>query len=378
MKKVLAGLIGLLVVLIVWTALGGRHPASPGPIHLLATIQVPGNPLKAFDISWVDAASGRYYLADRSNAAVDMVNTRDNSFIGRVNGFTGDDKRGHDYGGPNGVVAAGSLVWAGDGNSNLQAIDLNANPPHIIKTIATGGKLRVDELAYDEKDQIILAANNADSPPFITLVSAKTLTSLGRVTFPEANGIEQSVWNPATGHFLVTVPLTHGFARQVWEIVAGDGVAGEIAELDPTRMSVIGTIATHGCLGSGLALGPNGRLLQGCFRWNRSLIVDTASTDTTIVDKVGGSDEVWFNPGDRRHYLGAGFNHGGPVLGVIDANSGRWIQNVATTSGAHSVAADSTNNHIFVPLTPNQMSFDNDPARGLDCAHGCIGVYGEH
>src|SRR5690349_13258689 len=46
---------------------------EPRPITLLATVPTPGTPLNAFDISWVDPATQMYYLADRSNAAIDVV-----------------------------------------------------------------------------------------------------------------------------------------------------------------------------------------------------------------------------------------------------------------------------------------------------------------
>jgi hypothetical protein len=42
---------------------------------LVATMNVPGNPLDNFDIGAVDQAAGRYYLADRSNAAIDIFDT---------------------------------------------------------------------------------------------------------------------------------------------------------------------------------------------------------------------------------------------------------------------------------------------------------------
>lgn len=73
---------------------------------------------------------------------------------------------------------------------------------------------------------------------------------------------------------------------------------------------------------------------------------------------VGGSDQVWFNPGDNRFYLAAsGMTSTGtssgtptPVLGLIDASTDTWLFNVATSTGAHSVAVDTSNNHAFVPL----------------------------
>jgi hypothetical protein len=52
-------------------------------------------------------------------------------------------------------------------------------------------------------------------------------------------------------------------------------------------------------------------------------------------------------------------------LGVIDAKTDQWIENVPTAPGAHSVAADSNTQHVFVPLTANPS-----------CPKSCIGVYG--
>jgi len=69
------------------------------------------------------------------------------------------------------------------------------------------------------------------------------------------------------------------------------------------------------------------------------------------ITEVTGSDEVWFNQGDDRYYLAAsncGKLCGGPVLGVPDAVKNEWLQNVPTGTGAHSVAANPDNNHIFV------------------------------
>jgi hypothetical protein len=50
---------------------------------------VPGKPLRAFDISWVDAVSARYYLADRSNASIDVFDTITNSIVTQIGGFKG-------------------------------------------------------------------------------------------------------------------------------------------------------------------------------------------------------------------------------------------------------------------------------------------------
>src|ERR1041385_2961019 len=49
------------------TSLPATATLNPAPATTvrMAKIGVPGKPLRAFDISWVDSASGHYYLADR-------------------------------------------------------------------------------------------------------------------------------------------------------------------------------------------------------------------------------------------------------------------------------------------------------------------------
>ena len=43
---------------------------------------VTGKPLNSFDISFADPAIGLYALGDRTNNAVDLVDTHDNTFLG--------------------------------------------------------------------------------------------------------------------------------------------------------------------------------------------------------------------------------------------------------------------------------------------------------
>lgn len=45
----------------------------PGPSAGVTGIAIPGNPLRSFDISWVNPDRGEYYLGDRSNAGIDVV-----------------------------------------------------------------------------------------------------------------------------------------------------------------------------------------------------------------------------------------------------------------------------------------------------------------
>jgi hypothetical protein len=358
-------------------------PAAAAPdfsqLGLLATIVVPpdakANPsglLKFFDIGFVDPKSQRYFLADRSNAGVDEFDAATHVFLRRVGGFAGqkfkaDGSADNDHSGPDGVVAIHSRhqVWAGDGDSTVKVIDLRTH--EIVDSISTHGSARADEMAFDGRDDILLVVNNADSPPFVTLISTKPSHAvLGRITFDAAlgapfgvtaftDGLEQPAFDRAAGVFYLSVPE-----------LDGDAAKGAIAVIDPRTQMVTALHRIEDCHPAGLALAPGGRLLAGCSDPSRSLILDaTTGAVLSTVTQVGGSDEVWFNRGDGQFYLAARNSPGGPVLGVIDAASGSFTTKVPTATNAHSVAANRRNNHVFVPLTPNPQ-----------CGNGCIGVYG--
>src|SRR5258708_3913869 len=146
----------------------------------LTAVQIPGQPLRSFDISFVNLDRGEYYLADRSNSGIDIIDTHSNAFKGRLPGFVGvaivpgsitpaapHGTVNNNLSGPDGVVAHGRWLYAGDGNSTLKVFDLNAPPLVALKeSIATGGATRVDEMDVTTDGRLLLAANNAEDPPF--------------------------------------------------------------------------------------------------------------------------------------------------------------------------------------------------------------------
>ena len=147
-------------------------------IKLLTTVPYPADlqPLRAFDISWVDADTQLYYLGDRSNASVDVVDVKHNRFVKTIKaGFKGvvfnaAGAANNDKSGPNGVVVSGNWLFVTDAPSRVVAIDLTTDTK--VSEVSTGGApdLRADELAYDARDGLILAVNNADEPPFASLI----------------------------------------------------------------------------------------------------------------------------------------------------------------------------------------------------------------
>ncbi|MGH8192491.1 MAG: cytochrome C nitrite reductase [Rhodanobacteraceae bacterium] len=357
MKNSLIALLAIATAASATLAMAAQGTHDTG-LHRILTIAVPGNPLKSFDISAVSAAQDVYGFSDRSNHSVDLFNAKTNRFIGHVNGFS--------HGGPNGLVAVGNdQFWAGDGGSKLRVVNISTRK--IVDTVDTGGKQRVDEIAYDPRQQVIIAANNDDTPPFITFVStAPRHRILGKLTFPQAtSGLEQPVWNPQDGLIYLSVPeLNHQKAD------------GGVAIINPSTHKLEYMIHVNKCVPAGLALGPHDQLLVGCSDdavaagfAPKSLIVSMRTRKVVAdIPQVGGSDEVWYDPGARRYYLAAVANTGGPVLGVINAANGIWLGNLPTGAEAHSVAADSHSGKVFVPVAAN------DKIEG--CDNGCVEVFG--
>src|SRR5436305_13909325 len=93
----------------------GAYGACTGPgapsntqTKCLTAVQIPGNPLRSFDISWVNPERAEYYLGDRSNAGVDVIDTQHLTFkrtvgkgtftgvVLRSNGNVNNDKSGPD------------------------------------------------------------------------------------------------------------------------------------------------------------------------------------------------------------------------------------------------------------------------------------------
>ena len=201
-------------------------------IPINGTAGSPNTNLFSFDISFVDPATGLYYLADRSNAALDVVDTTGaftgtpDSLFGQIGGaafnFGGDtglNMPSNVAQGPNGVAARSPCIFATDGLSRVVSINSNVSFVTPMSSVSTGGTHRADELAIDPNDSLLLVINNADTPPFGTLISFSAtcaLTVKTKIPFTAANGInatngaEQPAWDPLTQRFNVSIPEING------------------------------------------------------------------------------------------------------------------------------------------------------------------------
>jgi hypothetical protein len=313
-----------------------------------------------YDIGAIDTRAHRYYLADRTNKSLDILDTRTFALT-QVGGFTGQGAS-NDVSGPDGVVVVGSgLVYVGDVNA-VKVVDPVAAT--VVTTITTGtAGLRTDEGCYDPEDGIVMFANPADSPPYATFLSTATNTVIATLPFPGSSGLEACVFDRLTRRFFIN----------------NDGTtANPNGELDEIRVDSVlakapAVSASHSlgvCGPAGIALAWDLELVVGCDAPAGSqqvtLLVDpfTGSTRTTVT-QVGGEDEVAFDPHLNRFYTASrdmtanGISQTGqtgatftPVLGIIDALTGAFIASIPTGKGSHSVAVDERTGYVYVPVPP--------------------------
>jgi hypothetical protein len=395
-------------------------------------IAIPGNPLRSFDISWVNPQRQEYYLGDRSNAGIDIVDTHALKWKRTLGGFVGIVLNGsgavdNNHSGPDGVTSHGRWVYGGDGDSTLKVFDLDGSPLAALKqTISTGGTTRVDEMALTTEGDLLLAANNAEDPPFATLfvangddpkshVSIITKVSVDASIIPAGFGLslEQPAWDPTTKRYLVSIPViaNNPTGCNYGQLAGPITCDGGVLVINPETLSKpnatvgafnaatnTGVVALHKCGPNGASVGPNDNVLLGCTPQNNPSDVITlainAQTKAQIpIDNITGSDEVWYNSGDDRYYTGSSrdctvpgspcptASKQTPVLGVIDAEANALIEKIPQSSGSHSVAADSKVNRIFVPqVAPVAVvgtGGDTTTVGAGICGtnNGCIAVY---
>jgi hypothetical protein len=356
----------------------------------------------AFDISFADSVTGDIFIADRSNAGVDIFSGSGLTQIGRAAGFAGVQPpppaaANNSISGPDGVltVTSGGLttLYAGDGNSTLKVFQFTnpTNPGSAVMSISTGGTTRVDEMAFSPATGQVLAANNAETPAFGSLFSTSggghlpvTLTNTP-ITVPASQGgingggMEQPAWNPLTtggASFWVSIPqLGIGGANDPGGIsqISPNGTVLQTISFNPQLLN--GSISSAGCGPSGLAVAGNGNMLVGCNTAgpSQAILVDKNGNFLAAVGKgtLGGTDEVWYDPFTNKFYATGG--PGGTTVGtrffdVIDPNTGMVLQRVdlpATTS-AHSITVNPFNGDVWVALSGNGNTF---------CPSGCIAVF---
>lgn len=391
----------------------GGNPARAQDETPVSSTRVPaitlpgGHKITSFDISFVDPVIGVYLLADRTNKAVQAVDTYTNTLFGpytatppfagvahNPNGTVNNDKSG-----PDGVLTVNHReIWAGDGDSTIKVIDLfTGKTTHVINT---GGKNRADELCFDPRNQLVMMANDAEDPfPFVTIISTRSYSVLTKITMdgvskpagglvaPKAtNGIEQCQWDLRTGNFYVNIPEVNG--------TGNDKAPGAVLEISPNGKILSDWVVPLAfCAGpQGMALGPDNQILLGCNDPNKTvkstIIVHNSkgiADPIIVVPNQDGSDEVWYNEGTGEYFLALSGGANPQRLGIIDLTLDPDITDQSVKTGLpntaatphgtnHSVAVDPVFNQIYVPIASTSGSKICGTSGGLD-SQGCIAVF---
>jgi hypothetical protein len=349
----------------------------------------PGGAFSSFDISFADPVTGNIFIADRSNASVDIFSGSSLQFLGRATGFTGQQAT-TSISGPDGVVTvtAGGIttLFAGDGNSTLRVYDAtNAAAPSFVSSISTGGKFRVDEMAFSPASNQVLAANNADTPAYGSLFTTTNggspvtlnppVPNNNKITVPtsqggiDTGGMEQPAWNPKTGTFFVSIPQ-----------LAGTNNPGGVSEISTAgqvlRTINLASLGISSCSPAGLAVGGSGNLMVGCNSVGAAAILLNPTGAGSIVKTfpgLGGTDELWFDPRTNAFYVtGNNGTNTSRFFDVIAADTITITQtvNLPTTTSAHSITVDPFNGNVFVPLAGVFNGVNPCPE-----SVGCIAVF---
>ena len=359
------------VVLLTAVALAGcggggvKANVAPPPPKLLTNTAVPNasSPPFSFDIGYVEA--GKYFLADRNNKAVDVVDTKSNKLIAQIPGpFTGAGAT-TDESGPDGIVGITGThtIYVGDVDS-IKVIDTDAQKT--VKTIAISNSgSRADEGCYDPDDHLAMYASPGDSPPFATFVSTLTQTVVKKLVFNGSSGLEACAYDPASKSFLINNDGTSANpAGELDVITASSAATGNPA--------VSKSFPLGKCGPTGIALGPNNDVLIGCDppagRPLITVIMDRASGAVQATVPFGGVDQVNYDPTSNRYFLPARhFVTGGtaaakgftPQMGVVDGTTRQLLFTIPVGTGAHSVAIDSTLGQVDVPFQAGAAGFPN-------------------
>src|SRR5205807_7447382 len=141
----LLGAVSLAASGVAFGACTGPGPPTVRKTKCLTAVQIPGDPLRSFDISFVNLHRAEYYFADRSNAAVQVIDTRHLTHKRALGGFVGIKLNNmgavdNSHSGPDGVVTHGRWLYAGDGDSTLKVFDLESSASTVAQPPLSTGR----------------------------------------------------------------------------------------------------------------------------------------------------------------------------------------------------------------------------------------------
>ncbi len=381
-------------------ACGGTDSGTPEQNDAAGNVVVPSlGAGKSFSFDLGTVVNGKYYLTDRTNKSVDVVDvnslafsqikgTGSLAFAGAFadNGISGPD-------GINGIPGT-TLLYVGDVN-NVRVVDAASGT--VQSTISTGNfGVRADEGCVDPDHNLYMIATPDAATPYASIISIPTQTVIATIRWIDtdgnpAGGNEQCQYDHASQSFLVNNDTTIANPHGEVDVIP----AASIMSLPPGTTSNVFSLANvkrfplGNCDPTGLALGPGAEMAAECRQGDAgsaltTLILDRNTGAIAATVPVGGGDQVAYDARTNRYYVAASRWHasgkneqgGGctatnlctPKLFVIDAASHAVVSSFDTGNNAHSVAVDPLSGQVFVPYS----SATNPAGCGTCTAKGFI------
>lgn len=311
---------GLLVAVVACSSGCSSGPALHLPLTSEGNVQLPRDTSQpAIDLLTVDARNGRLYVPHASNSALDVVDANADKYIGSVQGVSGIKAVA--------LTSDPNIVFTSNGgDGSLSVVDVQAMT--VLSTIKVGGA--PDAIAYDPVHATIVDSLGSDNRvAFVDEMTRKLAGTLSLPGSPELMAVD-----PTKGQIFLSI-----------------NDKAEVVVIDPVSRSIVKTY--KGCdinSPTGLAYDAD---RQRLFVVN-SIIhsANVVSVVDVLVDRCLGTididhspDQAAFNP--HRHHLYVA-NGGSNNLSVIDSDSLKPLGVIGTARQAGTVAADPTNDRVFV------------------------------
>ncbi len=374
---------------------GGGSGGSSGPM-LVNTLSVPGidsTVVYSFDLGQVDAATGLYYVTDRTNKSIDVMDTHSLQFVGQFKqAFAGCNSgtptapthlptcagANNDMSGPDGLDIVGSNLYVGDVNA-LWILDKATGA--VVKKIAIPSSptfLRADEGCFDADHNLYGISTPGASHPFMTFVDTVSQTVVATVIMDDSSGgasagLEACTYDHATGMFFVNNDGSTANPRGELDGIPASAIVA--AKPGPVTLTFASIAATSvyplgACDPTGLALGPGNDIGAMCRQGGVGekltfQILDKRNGSVLANLNIGGGDQITYDAVSNRWFLAdsrwtkAGTSCGSgsaacpltPVVGIVDGTSRTIIGTRDNGNNSHSVAVSGSNHLVITPFT---------------------------
>ena len=410
MRSIMVGVVAALSV----AGCGGGSGGSSSQ-KLINVLPVPGidsTVVYSFDLGAVDPATGRYYVTDRTNKSIDVVDVNNLQFVGQFKpGFAGCNTGSHtaptplptcagannDMSGPDGLDVVGPNLYVGDVNA-LWILDKATGA--VVKKITIPSSptfLRADEGCFDADDNLYAIATPGADNPFMTFVDTVTQKIVATVVMDDSSGaasggLEACTYDHATGKFFINNDGSTANARGEIDGIPASAIVA--AKPGPVTLQFASIAATSvyplgNCDPTGIALGPGNDIGAMCRQGGIGerltfQILDKRNGSVLANLNIGGGDQITYDPTSNRWYLAdsrwtkAGTSCGGgsatcplsPSVGIVDAATRTIVGTMDNGNNSHSIAVSSANHLVITPFTTPTAT-----GGGADFPNGGISMF---